>query len=557
MPFTGIPGPIIFNQIVVCKYLEGLKTKMPAGSVVSDHGNSIPSLAGGLGALGAFIATILVAILIIKLKLRQLDRAHAKEDAAHTIRLAGITMDRERELPSTSLPVPVLTAEEQGPSPSLTTAPAAEEEDDSKYPFPVGPNKDGNFGVEMINMSLSSNLSTDYMEMCKQYNLAYSGTKPQWWYAEMEIKPSTPSMNCPQRHQEPWGHQRRHHKEANWPANTSVMGLSIQRSKDTRSQVEEILPWCRRVIARTADAMPQVPHHTHLLERRADSVSVGQLHSPSDPFENPVFTDRVASVIEAWLTAATSSTRVPPVAPTVLSPHPSMDIDTTNLGLTSHSVDISDAVDRPDSPTLPSVECLMLDGAAQSGGSKQCILHFADGTSLSFDQSAVPPTKPFCYASDLPSLIASWDDHSPDWNPTSDYPIKIYGRPIPIRLWKDLYCHNKALPTEWKQLKHVWGLWHEFMKSYWAVMPDKFWKRFSHRSGECFSFSQILEILWDEQKKVDADLTQRAIKEYGDQFASEFGYAGQNGHPWVTMEDTAKIAQLYRKKKGMESDNDD
>ncbi|KAK0476482.1 hypothetical protein IW261DRAFT_1339711 [Armillaria novae-zelandiae] len=198
----------------------------------------------------------------------------------------------------------------------------------------------------------------------------------------------------------------------------------------------------------------------------------------------------------------------------------------------------------------------MLDGAAVPGGSKQCTLQFADGTSLSFDPSAVPPTKPFRYASDLPSLIASWDDHSPDWNPTTDYPIKIYGRPIPIRLWKDLYCRNKALPTEWKQLKHVWGLWREFMKSYQAVTPDDFWKRFSHGSGQRFSFSLISDILRNERKKDDADLARKAINEYGDRFTKEFGYAGRNGQSWVTMEDTTKIARLYRQKKGMECDND-
>ncbi|KAK0227012.1 hypothetical protein EDD85DRAFT_975423 [Armillaria nabsnona] len=500
-------------------------------------GIRIPSLAAGLGALGAFVALVLTAVLIIKLKLRKLDRDRAREDAAHTVGLVvvGLTMDVAREPPSTSLSltVPVPTAEEQGPPPSVTTTP---EDEDSKYPFPVGPDKDGNFGVEIIDLSLTSNSSTDFMELCKQFNLAYSGTKPvrrerlisfshggmEKWRSSL-LLPARITHKGIRSHGVTSGgvtkvkkprkptHLRTRLLTANAsrPANTSVVGLSVQRSKDTRSQAEinEILPWCRRVRARIANAKPQVPRHTHLQERRANSIS------PSDLFENPLFADHVASIVEAWLAAVALSTGV---APTTLSSCPSISIDAASMGLTVHSVDIFDAVDRPDSRTMPSFERLTLDQAtllsspspqvmpafspptnghntkasdAVSGGSKQCTLQFADGTSLSVDQGAVPPTKPFRYALDMTSLIASWDDGSPEWNPTSDYPIKIYECPIPIRLWRDLYCSNNALPGEWKRLKHVWGLWCHFMKSYWALTPDRFWARFLHASGQQFSFS--------------------------------------------------------------------
>lgn len=88
-------------------------------------------------------------------------------------------------------------------------------------------------------------------------------------------------------------------------------------------------------------------------------------------------------------------------------------------------------------------------------------------------------------------------------------------------------------------------------------MPDGFWARFSHASGQRFSFSQISDILREEQKEADAELTQRAINEYGDRFASEFGYIGRNECAWVTMIDASKIANLYIKKNGMESQDDD
>ncbi|PBK86690.1 hypothetical protein ARMGADRAFT_1168927 [Armillaria gallica] len=555
----------------------------------SSGGIRIPSLGAGLGALGTFIALVLTAVLIIKLKLRKLDRDRAKEDAAHAVGLVviGLTMDMTREPPSTSLTAPVPTAEEQPPS--VTTTP----EDEDKYPFPVGPDKDGNFGVEIIDLSLESNSSTDFMELCKQFNLAYSGTKPvqrerlitfshggmeKWrssllipaWIAHKGIRSHGVTSGGVTKAKKPRKptHLRARLLTANAsrPANTSAVGLSVQRSKDTWSQAEidEILPWCRRVRARIANAKLQVLRHTHLHERRADSISVGQLFNPSDLFENPLFADRVASIVEAWLAVVASSTGV---APTTSSPRPSISIDAASMGLTAHSVDIFDAVDRPDSPTMPSFEQLALDQAtlpsspppqvmpafspptnghniktsdAVSSGSRQCTLQFADGTSLSVDQGAIPPTKPFQYASDITSLIASWDDGSPEWNPTSDYPIKIYGRPIPIRLWHDLYCLNNALPGEWKQLKHVWGLWRHFMKSYQALTPDRFWARFSHASGQRFSFSRISDILREEWKEADAELTQRAINEYGDRFAN-----------------ASKIANLYRKKKGMESQDED
>ncbi|SJL13782.1 uncharacterized protein ARMOST_17230 [Armillaria ostoyae] len=573
-------------------------------TIITGGGNSIPSLAAGLGSLGAFVALVLTAVLLIKLKLRSLDRDRAEEDATHTIGLVGLTMDVARELPSASLAVPLPTAEEQGPPPSVTTIP--EQEEDSKYPFPVGPDKDGNFGVETINLSMESNSSIDFMELCKQFNLAHSGTKPVRWerlisFSNGGMEKWRASLLLPARiahkgirspgvtsggvtkakkRKPTYLRARLLNANASRPVNTSVVGLSVQRSKDTRSQAEidGILPWCRRVLAMISNAKPRVLRHTHLQERRTNSMSIGN----SDLFENLLFADRVAAIVEAQLAALASSTGV---ASTTLSPRPSIDIDAASLGLTAHhSVDIFDAIDQPDSPTIPSFERLSLGQAtlptfpppqvmpafsppakghnakasdAVSSGCIQCILQFADGTSLSVDQGAVPPTKPFRYASDLTGLIASWDDGSPEWNPTSDYPIKIYGRPIPIRLWRDIYCRNEAVPGEWKRLKHVWGLWHEFMKSYRALTPDRFWARFSHQSGQRFSFSRISDILREERKEVDGALAQRAIDEYGDRFVSEFGYPGRNRCTWVTMEDAPKIAQLYRKKKGMVSQDDD
>ncbi|KAK0187066.1 hypothetical protein F5146DRAFT_1004035 [Armillaria mellea] len=241
-------------------------------------GNSRPSFAAGLGALGAFIATILTAILIIKIKLRKLNHQYAEEDAAaHTVALA---MDTVQEPPSLTVLVLVLVAEEQGPPPSMTTAP----EEDSKYPFPVGPDKDGNFGVEIINLSSSSNSSIDFMELCKQYNLAHSGTKPVRQQRLIMFSnayfPSPPSLLLPawiahkgirnlrvtsgrvtkaKNPRKPTHlHARLLNANASWPVNTSVVGLSVQRLKDTRSQAEidEILLWCRHVQARVANAKP-------------------------------------------------------------------------------------------------------------------------------------------------------------------------------------------------------------------------------------------------------------------------------------------------------------
>ncbi|KAK0457948.1 uncharacterized protein EV420DRAFT_1270884 [Desarmillaria tabescens] len=273
--------------------------------------------------------------------------------------------------------------------------------------------------------------------------------------------------------------------------------------------------------------------------------------------------------------------------------------DTAGLGLTAESTDITcDVVDRPDSPTILHPELPRLEQVVQPflpqlespvfqpaqaeyvaptqpsldsapipeatsipsdglfGGSKRCVLLLADGTKLIFDQSEVPPTEPFRYASDIQRLINSWDDASSEWNPPSSYPISIQGCAIPIKFWKILYKHNRTTGEEWKRLKNAWNNWRFFMERYQALGPEAFWTRYSNARGQRLSYSRISKHLRDERKANDENLVKRLRQEYGNRFEAEFGYYDKN-KKWVPMTSDSKIARRYRKKMGLGSEEDD
>ncbi|KAK0463133.1 uncharacterized protein EV420DRAFT_1732692 [Desarmillaria tabescens] len=289
--------------------------------------------------------------------------------------------------------------------------------------------------------------------------------------------------------------------------------------------------------------------HTHLPELRVNRIHNHGAQQPMDPFVNPDFVQCVTSIVEEQLAAHQNSFIGSFSLSSTLSskiPHPSMDFDMTAMGLTANSTEVfSGDAGLPDSLTLPSFEptwmtspFVLLCPPAQtmqtptseldenalvsSDGTAhnpiQCLLVFADGETLAIHQGDVPPTKPFCYASNFPNLIRSWDNHSPDWVPSADYPIIIHGHPIPIKYWKDLYKRNKKTGNEWEKLKNDWLYW----KAY--EMPEAFWAEFSDYQGQRLKYSPIKKILLDRRKDVDFKLAKKVRKEYGDDFINHFGY---------------------------------
>ncbi|PBK86778.1 hypothetical protein ARMGADRAFT_1086276 [Armillaria gallica] len=138
------------------------------------------------------------------------------------------------------------------------------------------------------------------------------------------------------------------------------------------------------------------------------------------------------------------------------------------------------------------------DGTTTANNPFQCSLAFANGETLAIHEGDVLPTQPFCYTSNLPNLIWSWDDCSPDWVPSTDYPIVIHGRLVPIKYWKALYKRNKKTGSEWEKLRNDWLYWKYFMKAYQAYeTPEAFWDEFSDLQGWRLKYSPIKKILLD------------------------------------------------------------
>lgn len=471
---------------------------------------------------------------------------------------------------------------------------------------PDGPDKDwvdenGNFQTEEIDLSPTIHKNSWFEELCQRFGLAHSGNKTA--RRERLVKFSQAGV-------ERWKANlltptRIHHKgvrvrdggvtkrrltrkaqriyDASIPASIPQGAfLPVERStKDARSQakVDGFIPWAEDVVAQILEEEKRELslRHTHLPEPGVNRIHNHGVQQPmaQDPFVNPVFVQRVASIVEEQLAARRDSSIGSLSPSSMLSseiPRPSMDFDMTTMGYTTNSTEVfPDDVGLPDSPTLPSFEPTWTTSPSaplcppvqttQTPTSEldenpfQCSLDFADGETLAIRQGDVPPTQPFCYASNLPNLIRSWDDCSPDWVPSADYPIVVHGRPVPIKHWKALYKRNKKTGGEWEKLRNDWLYWRYFMEEYRAYeTPKAFWDVFSDLQGRRLKYSPIKRILLDRRKDVISELAEKVKKEYGDDFNHQFGY--KKDQVWRPMTDASAIVRLYRKKMGISCDDD-
>ncbi|KAK0188367.1 hypothetical protein F5146DRAFT_1139883 [Armillaria mellea] len=358
--------------------------------------------------------------------------------------------------------------------------------------------KHGDFETEEIDLTLETHKADWFVELCECYSLPTYGTKPvrwdrlvkfsQSWNGKVEIGICLSSFLFTPTHIP--------HKGVR---NGSVTKRKPPKLKDTCSQmvVDRIVPWALSLLEKTAQETASAKNlwHTHLPEQRPSGTCISK--QQTDLFENPDFAQRITSIIEEHLAVYQSSSVATVIEPLPSSefPCPSMDIDTSDLGLTTASADIFPSdVDHSDSPMLPSPEPSqavlafvhiseraprpVASSNDASGKALQCMLTFANGTK---------------------HLIQSWDDSSTDWAPPSDHPIIIHGCPIPIKDWGELYRFNKMANGEWGRLKSHWSNWQFFMEAYRAIgTPEAFWSTFSDSRGHHLKFTYIMKILKEE-----------------------------------------------------------
>ncbi|KAK0437248.1 uncharacterized protein EV420DRAFT_1670065 [Desarmillaria tabescens] len=427
-------------------------------------------------------------------------------------------------------------------------------EQQQRYVFPCprqdGPNKNwldenSNFQMEEIDLSLTHKVPW-FAELCQHFGLAHTGNKTT--LREQLVKFSQAGMEkwkanilTPTRiphkgvrvvrdgaitKRKLTRRATRIHEVSIPVSNPQRVLLPTSRFEDTRSQakIDGFIPWAEVLMVKIAkeEERAQNLRNTHLPEPGVNSVHNHSAQKPGmNPFASPDFVQCVASIVEERSAAHQNSS--PSSLSSTVSPEtpcPSMDFDSTIMGLTASLTEVfSGIVDQPDSPILPPFEPMQmtspsmllsppalptseLDGNAPVSSDDtainpiQCSLVFADGQTITVHQGDVPPTKPFCYASNLESLIRCWDDRNPDWAPSIDYPIVIHGRPVPIKYWKDIYKLNKKTGNEWEKLKSNWLDWKHFIEAYQAFeTPEAFWAEFSDSQGQRLKFSRIKKIL--------------------------------------------------------------
>ncbi|KAK0432392.1 hypothetical protein EV421DRAFT_1742360 [Armillaria borealis] len=406
--------------------------------------------------------------------------------------------------------------------------------------------KHGDFETEEIDLTVETHKADWFVELCEHYSLPSYGTKPVQWDCLVKFSQAgmanlfTPTRISHKGIRNGGVTKRKLPKRVHCILQAGLLTtttlpviFATERSKDTHSQiiVDRILPWsqARTLLEKIALEMAATNlRHTHLPEQKASGTYVGV--QQMDPFENPSFAQRVTSIIEECLAVYRGSSIdavIEPLPPSFSeSPYPSMDLDTACLGLTTASTDIfpSDAV----SAFVPEVSerASVISFNDAPGRALQCTLTFADGTKMTVYKHEVPPTQPFCYTTDLQHLIQSWDDGSADWALPPDHPIIIHGRPIPIKLWGELYRFNKMANT--------------------SGTPEAFWAIFSDSQGQHLKFSHVMRILKEKHQQEDDNVAKEAKRVFDKEFINQFGYKKEGR--WVRMTRHSDIAKTYRKK---------
>ncbi|KAK0188742.1 hypothetical protein F5146DRAFT_1225463 [Armillaria mellea] len=423
--------------------------------------------------------------------------------------------------------------------------------------------KHGDFETEEIDLTLETHKADWFVELCECYSLPTYGTKPSGmakWKSALFTPTRIPHKgvrNSGVTKRKPPKRVHRILQAGLLTTATPPVILATERSKDTHSQmvVDRIVPWS------TGKDCTGDSHGTCIGKQQTDL------------FENPDFAQRIASIVEECLAVYQGSSVATVIEPSPSSefPCPSMDIDTSDLGLTMASTDIFPSdVDHSDSPTLPSPEPSQVAPAFvhiseraprpvassndASGKALQCTLTFADGTKMAIYKHEVPLTQLFCYNTDLQCLIQSWDDSSTDWAPPSDHPIIIRGHPILIKDWGELYRFNKMANGEWGRLKSHWSNWQFFMEAYQAIgTPEAFWSTFSDSQGHHLKFTHITKILKEKRQRDDSATTKRVEQVFDKEFINQFSYKKEGR--WICMTRHSDIAKTYRRKIRVAAEN--
>ncbi|KIJ63938.1 hypothetical protein HYDPIDRAFT_112413 [Hydnomerulius pinastri MD-312] len=172
-----------------------------------------------------------------------------------------------------------------------------------------------------------------------------------------------------------------------------------------------------------------------------------------------------------------------------------------------------------------------------------CRITFLDGTTMCI-QSKDIPAPPFITFKDgivgIVRLNATWDD-SAQWDGTS--PLHIYGRPIPITYWRELYRYR--FPERWTVLKSNWSNWKVIVAHFRQGTLRDFERAFSDKNGTLWGISQITCHLRQLQRRDDEDIVRYVQEAYGPEVMDHLRY--RKGSSQHDLTKNSAIAKRVRK----------
>ncbi|KAH9026893.1 hypothetical protein EDB84DRAFT_1272925, partial [Lactarius hengduanensis] len=167
-------------------------------------------------------------------------------------------------------------------------------------------------------------------------------------------------------------------------------------------------------------------------------------------------------------------------------------------------------------------------------------LQLGNGGSLCFSRQSVPDPPSISFAKDLPRLVRTWDDSSPEWCP-SEAVLRIHGEPIALKHWPAVYCYGKS--GQWAGTKKNWANWRYIATSWKELTEDGFWRKFT-ADGQPMSYTAICEALKEERMAADRRVAEQAKDKYGDGFGAAFEYCRGGEH--IVRNKSSAIARHFR-----------
>ncbi|KAH9003273.1 hypothetical protein EDB86DRAFT_2826459 [Lactarius hatsudake] len=151
------------------------------------------------------------------------------------------------------------------------------------------------------------------------------------------------------------------------------------------------------------------------------------------------------------------------------------------------------------------------------------------------------PTLPLVsFARDLPRLMRTWDDSSPEWTP-SEAVLRIQGEPIALKHWPTVYRYSKS--GQWACTKKNWAHWRDIATSWQELTETSFWQKFT-ADGQPMSYTAICEALRRSAWPPIAASPSRPKTSTATGFGAAFGY--RRGSEHIVRNKSSAIARHYR-----------